>query len=332
MKLKHKRTLCTALILLAAICALSAMTKAKGAKSASKKSAKIEVVTTIFPVYDWIKEIAGDADISLTMLQDRGTDLHNYQPTFQDIAKISKCDVFIYVGGESDFWVSDALKESRNPNMKTLNLMASLGSLAREEEEKEGMECEHEHEDEDDEEEEEYDEHIWLSLKNASVLCEEICKVLSSADTANSAKYKANTASYTSKIRALDSKYEAAAKSAKNKTLVFADRFPFLYLTSDYGLDYFAAFKGCSAESEASFKTVMFLSNKLDELKLSKVFTIETSDGKLAQTVIKNSKDKSRKILVMNSMQSVGKKEIAKGATYLSIMEKNLEALKEGIE
>ncbi len=207
MKLKLKRTLCTALILLAAICALSAMTKAKGAKSASKKSAKIEVVTTIFPVYDWIKEIAGDADIAITMLQDRGTDLHNYQPTFQDIAKISKCDVFIYVGGESDFWVADALKESKNPNMKTLNLMSSLGSLAREEEEKEGMECEHEHEHEEgDEEEEEYDEHIWLSLKNASVLCEELCKALASADTANAAKDKADTTSYTARIRARDCK------------------------------------------------------------------------------------------------------------------------------
>lgn len=332
MKVKIKRTLCTVLILVAAICALSAMTKAKSSKSASKKSGAIEVVTTIFPVYDWIKEIAGNADISLTMLQDRGTDLHNYQPTFQDIAKISKCDVFIYVGGESDFWVSDALKESKNPNMKVLNLMASLGSLAREEEEKEGMECEHGHEDGEDKEEEEYDEHIWLSLKNASVLCEKICKVLSDADPANEAKYKANTASYTAKIRTLDSKYEEAVKSAGKKTIVFADRFPFLYLTGDYGLDYFAAFKGCSAESEASFKTVMFLSNKIDELNLGKVFTIETSDGKLAKTVIENSKDKSRKILVMNSMQSVGKKEIAKGATYLSIMGKNLEALKEGIE
>ena len=332
MKLKLKKILSITLILLATICVLSAMAKNSPAKSSSKKSAGIKVVTTIFPIYDWTKEIIGDivkdSNIELTMLIDKGVDVHSYQPTFRDIAKISKCDVFIYVGGESESWVSDALKEAKNPNLKTLDLMSALGTRALEEEEKEGMEAECE---EEEEEEEEYDEHIWLSLKNAQILTKAICNALSSADSANAAKYKANTDVYNAKLSALDAKYEAAAKSAKVKTLVFADRFPFRYLTDDYGLDYFAAFKGCSAESEASFKTVMFLSKKIDELNLSKVFVIETSDGKLAKTVIENSKNKNRKTLVLNSMQAVGYSEAKKGINYLNIMEQNLDVLKQGL-
>ena len=333
MKLKIKKILCLVLTLGATICLLSAMAKKGSSKSASKKSSSVKVISTIFPLYDWAREIASGTDVEITMLVEKGADIHSYQPTFRDIAKISKCDVFLYVGGESESWIPDALKEAKNPNLKSLSMMEALGNYVLEEEEKDGMEseCESDCESESDEDEKEYDEHVWLSLKNASVLVDSICNTMCAADSGNASKFKSNAESYKKKISALDSQYQSAVNSAKVKTLVFADRFPFRYLTEDYNLDYFAAFKGCSAENEASFKTVMFLSNKIDELNLENVFVIETSDGKLAKTVIQNSRNKNRRILTLNSMQSTSFSESKKGATYFGIMEKNLDVLKEGL-
>ncbi len=324
------------------------------AKKADKNSGKIKIVTTIFPQYDWTREIIGDTNsANLILLIGNGTDLHSYQPSIQDIAKISTADIFIYVGGESDGWVKDALKNAKNKNMTVINLLEVLGDNVKEEEIVEGMQSEEEeehHHDEDedhdhehheadehhhhhdDEDEPEYDEHVWLSLRNAKEICAAICDALCKKDSANAASYKVNLTAYTSKLDALDAKYTTTVKASSKKTILFGDRFPFRYLTDDYNLKYYAAFVGCSAETEASFETVIFLAKKVDELGLNSVLKIESGDGKLARTIINSSTKKSAAILTMDSMQSVTTKQAASGTTYLSVMENNLKVLEQALK
>ena len=491
------------------------------AKKADSSAKKLKVVTTIFPEYDWAKEVIGEKadNVELTLLLNNGVDLHSYQPSVKDIAKISESDIFVYVGGESDEWVDEVLKNAKNPNMKVINLLEVLGDRVKAEEVVEGMEHEHGHEHhheahshshtaeihaddikdrtlsefngewqslypvlmsgeleeyvehqaeekaksekdmrkeiadkwncgvkivkingdkitinydngksvsgkyayagyaikkneegkitnvrykfeakdsgvpkyvmfndhgfapsekvahfhfyygdknfeefmdskiisyfvdsklsahqcEDlllghdhvhhhEEEEEELDEHVWLSLRNSKILCSAIADALCEKDAANVATYKKNLASYTAKLDALDAKYIEAVKTGSKNTLLFGDRFPFRYLVDDYGLKYYAAFVGCSAESEASFKTIVFLSEKVNELDLHCVCQIETGNGKIAKTVISNSKNKKAKVLTFDSLQSTTAKHIKKSATYLGAMEKNLEVLKEALK
>ena len=292
---------------------------------------KLKIVTTIFPEYDWTRAVLGDreADVDLTMLLDNGTDLHSFQPAVKDIMKVSSCDLLIYVGGESDQWIEDALESAQNKDMKTINLMEVLGDTIKEEETVEGMqESDHGHEDED---EKEYDEHVWTSLRNASVICGIIAETLEEMDPENKDVYASNAATYQEKLSDLDTEYQNTVDSAKQNTLLFADRFAFRYLVDDYGLNYYAAFSGCSAEFEASVKTVTLLADKLDELGLKTVLTIEKSDDRIAQTVIENTETKDQKILELNSMQSITSDEIADGVTYLSVMEDNLNVLKEAL-
>ena len=332
-----KKIITLMLVAVLAVCALSGCGTSKSGEDKNDK--KIKIVTTIFPEYDWVMQILGDkADkADVTMLLDKGVDLHSYQPSTADIAKISEADVFIYVGGESDEWVEDVLKEAKNKNLKVINLMDVMGDKAKEEEVKEGMQEEEEEHAEEakdgkEEEEVEYDEHVWLSLKNAKIFTKKIADVLSEVDKDNAKTYQANYESYAKKLDDLDKKYADAVASAKNKTLVFGDRFPFRYLVNDYGLDYYAAFVGCSAESEASFETVTFLAKKIDELGLGNVLTIEGKNHKIAKTVVDNTKNKDQKVLTMDSMQSTTSKDVKDGATYLGIMEKNLEVLKEALK
>ena len=298
---------------------------------------KLRIVTTIFPAYDWVKEILGDkADhADITMLLDNGVDLHSYQPTADDIVKISDCDLFIYVGGESDGWVKDALKNATNKDRKVINLLDVLGDKVKSEEVVEGMqEEEHEHEHEEGEaheHEEEADEHVWLSLKNAEVLVGAISNALQELDADNKDIYAANADVYMKKLSVLDAEYQTAVDNATRKTVLFGDRFPFRYLADDYGLNYYAAFVGCSAETEASFETVSFLAKKADELNLPCVLTIEGKHHKIAETIVKNTAQKSQRILTMDSMQSTTSKDVASGTTYLSVMEKNLAVLKEAL-
>ena len=331
-----KKIITLMLVAVLAVCALSGCGTSKSGEDKNDK--KIKIVTTIFPEYDWVMQILGDkADkADVTMLLDKGVDLHSYQPSTADIAKISEADVFIYVGGESDEWVEDVLKQAKNKNLKVINLMDVMGDKAKEEEVKEGMQPEEEEHAEEakdgkEEEEVEYDEHVWLSLKNAKIFTKKIADVLSEVDKDNAKTYQANYESYAKKLDDLDKKYADAVASAKNKTLVFGDRFPFRYLVNDYGLDYYAAFVGCSAESEASFETVTFLAKKIDELGLGNVLTIEGKNHKIAKTVVDNTKNKDQKVLTMDSMQSTTAKDVKDGATYLGIMEKNLEVLKEAL-
>lgn len=324
-----------------------------GCSVGRKDDGKIRIVTTIFPEYDWVREVLGDnpAGAELTLLTESGVDMHSYQPAASDILTIAGCDLFIYVGGESDAWAANALKQRKNDNRLVINLMETLGSDAREEELVEGMEdaCDtdasdtegdpgntgrdtgatpadnrHSHVDTP-----EYDEHVWLSLRNAARFVTKISEALQTLDPAHAEDYKKNAEAYLAKLSALDEQYKKTVEAAPVKTLLFGDRFPFRYLTEDYGLTYYAAFVGCSAETEASFATITFLAGKLDELALPAVLTIEGSDGKLAQTVSKTAKpDPARQILSLNSLQSVTKADIDAGATYLGIMTDNLDVLR----
>ena len=349
--------------------------KSAGAKGETPKP-KLKIVATIFPEYSWTKELLGSHEkaVELILLAKKGVDMHSYQPSAEDILRIANCDLFLYVGGESDKWVDKALKEGGNPKRKVLNLMKLMGDRAKVEEEVEGMEKhdhhdhdkdahahpkndkqdeKHEHHDKDKHEEKhehekehgtvkhdgkdhheqpEYDEHVWLSLKNADIVCKAIAEELAALDSKNAETYRANYTAYSKKMAALDAKYKEAVTKAPVKTVLFGDRFPFRYLTDDYGLQYYAAFNGCSAETEASFATVAFLAKKMDELKLPAVLTIEGRQHKLAQTIVENTKAKNQKVLTLNSMQSVTEEEIKKGITYLAVMEQNLNVFKEALQ
>ena len=485
--------------------------KKNDAETGEADSDKLKVVTTIFPEYDWVKDILGDkaGSTDLTMLLSNGVDLHSYQPTADDIVKISDCDLFVHVGGESDGWVESVLKNAANKNVKVINLLEVLGDSVKTEESVEGMqEAEHAHDHskevstfEDHEvqdrslsdwagswqsaypfaldgtlddafaamaeegemtadeyktyyqngyktditnidiagdhiaftyedgkkigsdykyisyfiqnwstgtkaamyrfeavdrtsgapiyiefndhmiesaapehfhirmsnesfdaivdpekswptffpadmtgedlcehmeghghdHEEEADEHVWLSLKNAKTLVDAISNALQELDPDNKDAYAANAAAYIEKLSALDGAYQSAVDGAARKTVLFGDRFPFRYLVDDYGLSYYAAFTGCSAESEASFETVSFLAKKVDELKLPCVLTIEGKNYKIAETIVENTAEKNQKILTMDSMQSTTSEDVANGTTYRSVMEQNLSMLKEAL-
>ena len=495
--------------LLLALMMLAGVFASCGKPKDTGKAGKLKVVTTIFPEYDWVRAILGDKadNTEVTMLLDNGVDLHSYQPTADDIVRISDCDLFVYVGGESDGWVENALKNAANRNMKVINLLEVLGDSVKTEETVEGMQeddhghghshdeqlteddirdrslsdfagawkslhpyllngdldkfCEHRAEKDGDssttkdtylekfkaswqcdaekisingntitftygdgktvsaeytyagyqpklddegnirsvryqfettsadapkyvqfndhghepgeaehfhiyfgndgfdalmsaktnpffvkdalsvedildelmghDHGEEKDEHVWLSLKNASLFCDTIASILADADPEHSKLYQQNADTYEERLAVLDQEYKTTVEQSQFKTVLFADRFPFRYLTDDYELTYYAAFTGCSAETDTSFETITFLAGKLDELKLPVVFTIENSDQKIAKAVIENTKTKDQKILSLNSMQSVTKKEVEEGTTYLSIMENNLEILKEAL-
>lgn len=354
-------------VLAAAATAVS-FTACKTAKKSDSK--KLSIVTTIFPEYDWVMSILGENkdDADVTMLLDKGVDLHSYQPTADDILKITSCDMFIYVGGESDEWVDDVLKQATNKDMVVIDLLDVLGDDVKVEEVVEGMEHEHDHdhehehdedhdhdeehdhdedhdeehdhdEDHDHEEHEhehdngepEYDEHVWLSLRHAEVICTRIEAELEKLNPEHKDNYKKNLDAYISELSSLDAEYQAAVEKAECKTILFADRFPFRYMADDYGLTYYAAFTGCSAESEASFETIVFLSEKVDELALPAVLTIEGPNHKIAQTVLENTSDPQKKILTMDSLQSTTSEDIKSGKSYLSSMKSNLEVLKEAL-
>ncbi len=338
---------------LSVLLALALMTTALFSGAALAENQKLSIVTTIFPIYDWVRHIVGGSDnAEITLLLDNGTDLHSYQPAAQDILKISTADLFIYVGGESDEWVEDVLENAVNPNLVAISLVEAMGDAVKAEEIVEGMEHEHEHEHDHDHEEEEEehhhdheeeeeehhheheeeaDEHVWLSLRSAEALCGVIADAMSRIDPAGSAQYQANLSDYSARLTALDKAYAEMVDAAQYKTVLFGDRFPFRYLVDDYGLTYFAAFSGCSAESEASFQTIVFLAQKVDELDLPAVLTIEHPKTRIADTVVAATQAKNAKILSMDSMQSVTTQDVQSGLTYLSVMENNLAVLREAL-
>lgn len=293
-------------------------------------ASRYNIVCTTFPQYDWIRNIIGDHldKFQLTMLLDQGMDLHSYQPTAEDIAKIADADMFVYVGGESDGWVDSALKEATNKDMKVVNMLDTLGTAVKEEEIVPGMQAE---EEEKSEEDLEYDEHVWLSLKNAVTLTDVLSENIQEIDPANKEDYVENTAEYEDRLNDLDMRYALTVSKGKRKAILFGDRFPFRYMADDYGLTYYAAFVGCSAESEASFETITFLAQKVDSLKLPVILTIDGSDHKIAESIQKAAESKNQEILTMDSMQSVTANDVVDGETYLNVMEDNLNVLSQAL-
>ena len=352
-------------LLVAAAVAASGMVFAAepAAGEASAEKPRARIVATTFPIYDWTREVLGEklAETDLVLLQQSGVDLHSYSPSAADLRSVAACDLFVFVGGESDEWTERALAQKGNPCRRVLNLVKTLGSAAKEEKVVEGMEHEHHHEhaekhdhdedhdhdhakkhdhDEDDNHDEDHDEdhdeheideHVWLSLRHAATLVKAIAAELAVVDPANAATYSANAAAYCKRLAALDRDYAAAVKGAKRKTILVADRFPFRYLADDYGLTYYAAFAGCSAESEASFKTVAFLAKKVDELNLPVILVIEGVQHKIAETVRRTAKAGTQRILALDSLQSTGG-EAAKTTRYLDVMTKNLQVLKAALD
>lgn len=303
---------------------LAAFMLAGCAPKQQQNTTKLKIVATTFPQYDWIREIIGkdNTNVDLQLLMKNGGDLHSYQPTAGDIANIADANLFVYVGGESDEWVDDALKEKTNKDMKVVNMMQTLGDDIDEEEE--GLEKESE---DHDHEEIEYDEHVWLSLRRAQKIVKAIADELGELDSTNAKKYQENAEAYIAKLAALDKSYESTVNTVKDKTWIFADRMPFHYLAKDYGITTYAAFNGCSTETNASFNTIVSLAKYADELGIKHIMTIEGSDKKLAKAVIENTTDKNQDILTLNSLQSVSQSDIDKGLTYYGAMEENLKVL-----
>lgn len=286
-------------------------------------SGKLKIVCTTFVQYDFAKNILGSDD-SLILLIDNGADLHGFEPTAEDIVNIGTASLFVYGGGVSDRWVSATLEAASNTGLRTFAMMDYVEPLCIEEEhEHSHSENEHHHH-----EENEVDEHIWLSVKNAVAIVENFCDAICETDPENEAKYRSNTEEYINKLQALDAEYEAAVSNAEREFLLFADRFPFIYLTNDYSLRYHAAFTGCSSETEASTETMKSLIDHVNEFSLPYVIQIDGSDGRIANQVCEET---GAQVLTLNSCQSVAMKDIENGANYIDIMTQNLEVLKEAL-
>jgi zinc transport system substrate-binding protein len=289
---------------------------------------QLSVVATIFPPYDFAREIIGDkADI--TMLLRAGAEPHSYDPTPQDIIKIQNCDVFIYVGGESDEWVNGVLDGVDTSKMKIITLMDCVEVV--EEEVVEGMEDEEEDEraDAEEPEEPEYDEHVWTSPRNAKLIVQKLSDTFCEVDADNAELYQANTAAYLTKLDELDAKFQAVVDDAARKTIVIGDRFPFRYLTDAYGLSYFAAFPGCATETEASAQTVKFLVDKIKEERIPVVLYVSNANGKMANSI---AEETGVKVLPMQSCELIAASDFNAGKGYIELMTANVDALREALK
>lgn len=281
-----------------------------------------KIVSTTFSAYDWASNVVGNTQgYDLLYLTKSGVDLHSFNPTSRDITDIATADLVIYIGGPSDQWVKDAIKNKVNPNQQVICLMDYLKDRIVEEEIVEGMS------EEDEEEGIEYDEHIWMSLDNAMLVTEEIALGLSEIDADNAKIFELNANAYIEKLNLIKNDFNEEMKVRTKDTVLVCDRFPFRYLFDEFGLKYYAAFPGCSAESEAGFDTVVFLSNKIDELNLSFVCVLENSPGQISEVVLDTAKKKDVEVLTLNSLQSISQKDIDAGISYISIMEENLKTI-----
>lgn len=315
---------------------------------------KLQVVTTIFPPYDFVKQVGGE-HVEVSMLLKPGMESHSYEPTPADIVKIMNSDLFLYAGGESDVWV-DELLDGNDGQTERFALLDWVDPL--EEETAEGMQVKghvHEHEEQEGHADgaegyaheergdyddhnargaavhldgEEYDEHVWTSPKNAIVIVEKICRVLSERDPAHAAAFEENAAAYIKRLQELDGAFEEAVSLAERRTIVFGDRFPLLYFVKTYDLDYFAAFPGCSMETEPSAATIAFLTDKVKEEQIPVIFYLEMSNGKIAEAIAETT---GARTAVFYSGHSITAQDLAAGEDYLSLMYRNVDALKEAL-
>lgn len=328
-------------MMLLIVCLVLILTGCTGGKEAVAYNDKTTIVCTSFPLYDWVSQLTKATDAEVILLLDNGMDMHSFQPSAEDLIQIADCELLVHVGGESDAWLMEALEAQPNEDRVVINLMDTLESYLLEEHYSEGMEVCHAHIDGEEHTEEcldehshdeKYDEHLWLSLRIASVCCEEIERTLCEILPEDAEIINDNTEIYQQELQKLDEEYVSAMEGVSQKLIVVADRFPFLYLTEDYGIEYYAAFPGCSTESEADFETVIFLAEKLDEYKIDTVFITEGGTTDLANAIMSNTEDANRNIAVLHSMQSVFQSDIENGASYLGYMEENLEALRLAME
>ena len=329
------------LTLLFSIIIVSCNDANKNTKENNKEidNSKLKVVTTIFPIYDFTRNIAAD-NVNLQMIIKPGIEIHSFNTTPADVIDIQNADVFIYIGGESEAWAEKIVSSMDTNNKKIVRLIDYVKAL--DEEIVEGMEhdTDHNHEEEANHEEHEnhieeshthegvYDEHIWTSPKNAQLMVTAICNALSEIDANNADIYKTNADKYNQELTALDEEIRNAVNSSKRKNIVFGDRFPFRYLAEEYGLEYRAPFTGCSSQVDASPKTIAYLMNYIKDNKIPYLYYIELSNEKIANTLIEQT---GAEKLKLHSGQNVSKEEFDSGVTYLSIMRDNLESLKKGL-
>lgn len=316
-------------IIAAILCVLLVLSLSSALLSCSEQSndGKIRILCTLFPQYDWIKNIVGDRDtISVELLIKNGTDPHSYQPTAADVMAISNCDIIVYIGAESDKWVQEALERAKNSDIKKIALTELEGMTLHDVSSHSHTHGEDDH-DHDEHSHGAFDEHIWLSLGNAKTAVSALAEVMCELDGKNADSYRKNALDYSAKLDALDKEFKEATASSDEKFMLFADRFPFVYLLSDYGVEYAAAFEGCTTDVDAGFDTVLGLIKEADEHNVSYIAVTETSGKALAQTVASSAKCKPQ-IIVMNSLQSVNEKQLSEGCSYLGAMRENLEALK----
>lgn len=313
---------------------------------------KYSIVSTSFPGYDFARAVVGNnTDVSVKMLLKPGAESHSYEPTPQDITAIKNSNLFLYVGGDSDEWVKKVISEIDPKKTKVMKLVDLVKT--KNEEVIEGMQDEdhdhdhdhahdhdHDHDDDHDhdhdhkghdhehEEEAEVDEHVWTSLKNAKEITEKILKAVASFDHGDEKKLSENAKKYTEKISEIDTKIATMVKEAKRKEIIVGDRFPLRYFVDEYGLKYYAAFPGCSEQTEANVKTVSFLVKKIKEDKIPVVFKIELSNGLIAETL---SKETGAKVMEIQSAHNISEKDFEAGVTYVDLMERNFEVLKEAL-
>ena len=309
---------------------------------------KYSIVSTSFPGYDFARAVAGNnTEVSVKMLLKPGAESHTFEPTPQDILTIKNSNLFLYGGGDSDEWVKKVISEidpKKTKVMKLVDLVKTKneevveGMQEDEDDHKDDHDHDHKHDHDHDhnhkhghdhkEEEPEVDEHVWTSLKNAKEITEKILKAALEFDKAEEKKLSENTKNYTDKIAAVDQKIGEMVKIAKRKEIIVGDRFPLRYFVDDYGIKYYAAFPGCSEQTEANVKTVSFLVKKIKEDKIPAVFKIELSNGLIAETL---AKETGAKILEIQSAHNISEKDFECGVTYVDLMERNFEVLKEAL-
>lgn len=303
-----------------------------GSQSSQVDSGKLQVMCSLFPYYDFARQIGGD-DVEVTLLVAAGKETHSFEPTPLDVIRLSKADVFLYNGGESELWVEDILSAAGENITVTEALMPHVELLA--EELAEGMEGGHDHDDDDHGHDDhdhgdeiEYDEHIWTSPVLAKAICTAICDALIEADPAHQEGYRARLTDYLAELDALDAAFRQTVKAGSRREVVFGDRFPLLYFCREYGLDYRAAFHGCASDTEPSLATLKYLIDRVGAENIPVVYTIELSSQKVAQAIAETT---GAQVLTFHSCQTVSRQEMEDGETYLSLMWKNVEALKEGL-
>ena len=294
----------------------------------SSKQKTAGILATNFVGYDFARAVTGD-ESEVSMLLKPGVEMHSYEPTPEDIINIKKADLFIYVGGESDEWVKDLLKDNEIPEAKTLRLMDLVET--KEEELSEGMEKnKHKHEDESDSESEvEYDEHIWTSPANAIKLVSGIKDRLAQIHPESASTYTKNADAYIARLSSIDQQIRDVVRASNKKELIFGDRFPFRYFVDEYGLDYYAAFPGCSEQTEASSQTIAFLINKAKTSNANTILKIELTSDKLAKSI---ADEVGASVMVLNAAHNISSDDFKNGVTYADVMERNIEVLGEALK